>query len=188
MKQVSLHIKNVVCPRCILSIENIFKNLNIPYSEVQLGEAILERELNQDEYQKLNDEFQKLGFEIIEPRDEKLINSIKSLIIKAVYSPGLSNRKLSEILSGSLNYDYSHISHSFKASEGKSIQSFYNDIRIERVKEMLQLKENTIAMIADELGFSTPAYLTTTFRKATGVTPSAYRNLPGNLRKGLDSV
>ncbi|MFV8225024.1 helix-turn-helix domain-containing protein [Christiangramia aquimixticola] len=188
MEGVKLHIKNVVCQRCIMSIEAILDRLNIAFSEVNLGEAVLERELNQQELEQLRLELEKIGFEIIENRDQKLINSIKSLIIKEVYSSRPSNQKLSSLLSNNLNYDYSHITHMFTESEGQSIQNFYNGIRIERVKEMLQQEENTIAMIADELGFSTPAYLSTSFKKATGFTPSHYKNLHIKDRKTLDSV
>ncbi len=188
MQEVKLHIKNVVCQRCIMTIKKILEGLDVPYSEVNLGEAILERELTLQENQLLQNEFGKVGFEIIQERSDRIINSIKSLIIDEVYSANPTNQKLSSVLSKGLNYDYSHLSHLFTESEGQSIQKFYNGIRIERVKEMLQQDENTIAMIADELGFSTPAYLSTSFKKATGFTPSDYKNFHIKDRKNLDSV
>lgn len=188
MSNNHLHIKNVVCGRCIMTVKNIFQELGIPYSAVRLGEAFLDRELTSIENHQLQKRFEKVGFEIIQDRNERLINSIKSIIIEQVYSNDISNQKLSSILTKELNYDYSHITHLFSESEGQSIQKFYSAIRIERVKELLNYDEFSIAMIADNLGYSTPAYLSTSFKKATGFTPSEYKNLRIEDRISLDSV
>jgi len=171
-----------------MTVGDILHKLDIPYTEINLGEAILKRNLSATEKNQLGREFEKVGFEIIQNRNEKLINSIKSLIIEKVYSEELSNQKLSSLLTSGLNFDYSHITHVFTDSEGQSIQKFYNAVRIERVKELLNYDDWSIAMIADNLGYSTPAYLSTSFKKATGMTPSEYKNLHLKDRKGLDSV
>ncbi|WP_089666426.1 AraC family transcriptional regulator [Gramella sp. MAR_2010_147] len=188
MEEHKIHIKNVVCQRCIITVGDILDNLAIPYTEINLGEAILKRDLSISEKNKLGKEFEKVGFEIIQDRNERLINTIKSFLIEEVYSNDPSNEKLSSILTRELNYDYSHITHIFSESEGQSIQKFYNAIRIERVKELLNYDENSIAMIADTLGYSTPAYLSTSFKKATGFTPSEYKNMQIKDRINLDSV
>ena len=188
MEEHKIHIKNVVCQRCIMTVQEIFQRIKIPYAEVNLGAVVLERELSLMELHQLQKEFEKVGFEIIQDRNEKLINNIKSLIIEKVYSEDPSGQKLSSILSSSLHYDYSHITHIFSESEGQSIQKFYNSVRIERVKELLNYNEWNIAMIADNLGYSTPAYLSTSFKKATGLTPSEYKNRHIEDRRSLDSV
>jgi len=171
-----------------MTVEEIFNRLDIPFSEVSLGEAVLERKISSIEKHQIQKEFEKVGFEIIQDRNERLINNIKSLIIEEVYSDDPSNQKLSSLLSKELHYDYSHITHIFTENEGQSIQKFYNAVRIERVKELLNYDDWSIAMIADNLGYSTPAYLSTSFRKATGFTPSEYKNLHIKDRKRLDSV
>lgn len=188
MEENKIYIKNVVCRRCIISVKEILQHLEIPFSEVSLGEAILDRELSSWERHQLQSEFEKVGFEIIQDRNERLINSIKSLIIEEVYSNNPSSEKLSSILTKELTFDYSHITHLFTDNEGQSIQKFYNAVRIERVKELLNYDEWSIAMIADNLGYSTPAYLSTSFKKATNLTPSEYKNSHLKSRKNLDSV
>lgn len=75
-----------------------------------------------------------------------------------------------------LHYDYSHLTHIFTNLEGKSIQKFHSDIKIERIKELLEYNELTISEISNEMGYSSATYLSTQFRKATGVTPSDYKN------------
>lgn len=188
MEAHQIHIKNVVCQRCIMTIETILERLNIPFHEVKLGEATLQRKLKVSEVELLEKEFEKVGFEIVQTRDERMINKIKSIIIEEVYSDEAGSAKLSEILASRLNYDYSHITHIFSEKEGQSIQKFYNAVRIERSKELIDNAELSLAEISDRLGYSTPAYLSTSFKKATGYTPSEYKNLNLQDRKNLDSV
>lgn len=178
----------MVCHRCILSVEAILRSMKVPYQEVNLGEVKLDRILTPEENSFLEKELSAIGFELIHEKQQSLINQIKSIIIEEVYAETPSNFKLSEILSEKLHYDYSHITHLFSEAEGKSIQSFYNLIRIERAKELLEYDEYTIAEIADILGFSTPAYLSTSFKKITGHTPSEYKQLKAGNRNTLDSL
>ena len=178
----------MVCQRCIMTVSEILERIDIPFDEVLLGEVILKKPLEVGKFEILEKEFDKVGFEIIMDRDQRLVNSIKSTIIEEVYSDKLSNTKLSTLLASKLNFDYSHITHQFSESEGQSIQKYYNAIRIERAKELLDYDELGIAEIADLLGYSTPAYLSTSFKNATGLTPSEYRQMEGKNRKNLDSV
>lgn len=171
-----------------MTVSEILERLDIPFDEVLLGEVILKKPLEVDKFEILEKEFEKVGFEIIMDRDQRLVNSIKSTIIEEVYSAKLSKTKLSTLLASKLNFDYSHITHQFSESEGQSIQKYYNAVRIERAKELLDYDELGIAEIADLLGYSTPAYLSTSFKNATGLTPSEYRQLEGKNRKNLDSV
>jgi hypothetical protein len=41
-----LLVKNMVCQRCILTVENIFNELRIPFSKVELGEVYLAQKIN----------------------------------------------------------------------------------------------------------------------------------------------
>ncbi len=72
--------------------------------------------------------------------------------------------------------DYSHLSSLFSKTEGKSIHHFQQEIKTERVKELLEYDELSISEIANEMGYSSAAYLSTQFKKSTGSTPSEYRN------------
>ena len=171
-----------------MTVENILKRLDIPFQKVTLGETILYKDLSDSEFHLLEKELENVGFEIVMEKEERMIHRIKAAIIEEVYSDKASDNKLSEILTRKLNYDYSHITHVFTEKEGQSIQKFFNAVRIERLKELINNDELSLAQIADILGFSTPAYLSTSFKKATGYTPSEYRSLKLNDRNSLDAV
>jgi len=48
-KSSKLFIKNMVCQRCILTVENILKEYSIPFSKVSLGEVDIQKKLNNEE-------------------------------------------------------------------------------------------------------------------------------------------
>lgn len=166
----------MVCGRCILTVENIMNRLQIPFEKISLGEVELERSLSGKETEDIEKELQPVGFEVLGDRNQKLVNRIKSIVIKGIYEDrNFSNKNLSVILSEELHMDYSYLSSLFSRMEGKSIQHFQQEIKTERVKELLQYDELSISEIATDLGYSSPAYLSTQFKKSTGLTPSNYR-------------
>ncbi len=188
LSEKSISIRNMVCHRCIMTVEGILNKLNIPFEEVSMGQVVLTGELEKEEKSALQKEFRNVGFEIIQDRNEKLINKIKALIIEKIYSDEVSIEKLSGFLASELHYDYSHITNIFTEYEGQSIQKYYNAVRIERIKELLTYDDWSITMIADKLGYSTPAYLSTSFKQVTGLTPSEYRKQQTTDRNSLDSI
>ena len=188
MEKTTIHIKNVVCGRCKMTVREILSGLKIPFSQVSLGEAMIERPLTDLELHDLQKEFKKVGFELLQKKPERIINSIKSIIIEQVYEEGLKSTNLSKILSERLHYDYSYLTNLFSKSEGQSIQSFQNSVKIERVKELLEYDELSISEIAADMGYSSSAYLSTSFRKATGISPSAYKAEHLRSRNSLDAV
>lgn len=166
----------MVCGRCILTVENILNRLDIPFEKISLGEVELERSLSKKETEGIEKELQPVGFEVLGDRSQKLVNRIKSIVIKGIYEErNFSNKNLSVILSEELHMDYSYLSSLFSKMEGKSIQHFQQEIKTERVKELLEYDELSISEIATDLGYSSPAYLSTQFKKSTGLTPSNYR-------------
>lgn len=185
----TLIIKNMVCGRCIQSVEEILTRMNISQDGIILGEVSLKQPLREEEAEKLKVELRQAGFELIADKNEKLVNKIKSIIIKGIYeNRNFGNKNLSSILSEELHFDYSHLSSVFSRVEGKSIQHFQQDIKIERVKELLEYDELSISEIAFDLGYSSAAYLSTQFKRSTGYSPSKYKLFHLRSRSSLDAV
>src|SRR5215831_9307802 len=84
MEQIhnSLHIKNMVCQRCIMTVEGIFDKLQIPFHHISLGEAHVQSKLSPKEMESLQQELRKVGFELIDSRVNKLIESIKQVVME----------------------------------------------------------------------------------------------------------
>ena len=178
----------MVCDRCIMSVSDILSRLEIPFDSISLGEVSVLKTLNFEEREELSKELLATGFEIIEDKNSRLVNRIKSVIIQGIYDDkNFSNKNLSVILRDELHLDYSHLSSLFSRMEGKSIQQFQQEIKTERVKELLAYDELSISEIAMDLGYSSAAYLSTQFKKSTGLTPSQYKLDHLKKRSPLDS-
>ena len=74
-----LYIKNMVCQRCILSVQHTLQMLQVPWHRVLLGEAHLCDELQGGQQEALERELNKLGFELIDSRKNQLIEQVKKM-------------------------------------------------------------------------------------------------------------
>lgn len=65
-----------------MAVENILNQNNVPYLKVSLGEAELERKLSAEETMAIDADVQKVGFELIDKRVNKIIEEIKQATLK----------------------------------------------------------------------------------------------------------
>ena len=49
MKPQQIHIKNMVCPRCIAIVRQVFKSLDIDILSVSLGEVVCTQPITNDQ-------------------------------------------------------------------------------------------------------------------------------------------
>ena len=118
------------------------------------------------------------GFELLEAPRARLVEQIKDAVIRLVhYREAAPSANLSRYLSELLHKDYSTLSKAFSEETGTTIERYAIVQKIERVKELLTYDELTLNEIADRLGYSSAAYLSTQFKQITGLTPSAFKRL-----------
>lgn len=187
---MKLFIKNMVCPRCVMSVKQILDQQHIGYLSVQLGEVETTGLLNDNQLHTLQNALTGVGFSLIDDRKSRIIEQIKKIIITYVRNEegGSPTQNLSEILSGSLHYDYNYLSNLFSEVEGSTIEKYLIAQKIERVKELLVYDELTLNEIAWQLGYSSTAHLSNQFKKVTGLTPSHFKQVKENKRKSLDEI
>jgi len=188
-KRNKLLIKNMVCQRCILTVENILNDLKIPYHRVALGEVDLTEKLSDNKLKKIGEELNKVGFETIERRVNKIIEDIKRAVSEYL-NLGMDNEnlKLSSFIVNKIPYDYSYLSDLFSTVEGKTIEQFFILTRIEKVKELLVYDELSLTEISYQTGFSSVHHLSAQFKKVTGLTPSHFKRIAADKRKYLDRL
>lgn len=182
-------IKNMVCPRCIESVADIFNRLDIPTSNIQLGEVILSEPLADSKKQGLTEQLRLRGFELLQDHKTKLVEQIKSIIIEQIhYNEDILKVNFSTLLSEKLNQEYTSLSRLFSAHEGVTIERFILRQKIEKVKELISYKELTLSEIAFKVGYSSVAHLSSQFKKETGMSPSEFKKLNNASRKSLDNI
>lgn len=186
-----LYIRNMVCPRCVLLVGEELRRLGLQVESVALGVADVQTPDGQPPAPApIRAAFAPLGFELLlDPRDQ-LVEQIKAAVVELVHYPPDGARRYtpSAWLSERLGRDYRSLSHVFSARTGLTLEKYIIRQRIERVKELLSYPDGrSVAEIAAEMGYSSPAHLTNQFRQVTGMAPSAYRAL-GPERAGRQSL
>lgn len=186
---IKIQIKNMVCPRCIGSVIDILQKEDIPYTKVTLGEVELNKELSEKQQMALEFQLVKVGFELLEDKETKLINTIKTYIISLVHhDKQTENLNISDLLAQHLKKDYSILSKTFSKTEGITIEKYITNQKIERVKELLIYDELTISQIAVDLNYSSTAHLSSQFKKITGMTASQFKKMKDPNRKSIDKL
>jgi YesN/AraC family two-component response regulator len=185
----TLFIKNMVCNRCIMVVQNELDKLHFDIKSIKLGEVTLHKEPTADEKKQLGTALTALGFELIDDRKGQIIEKIKNTIIDLVHHQNSDIKSnLSEVLSTILLHDYNYLSNLFSEVEGTTIEKYYIAQKIERVKELLVYDELSLSEIAYQLNYSSVAYLSNQFKKVTGLTPSHFKQIKEDKRKPLDEV
>lgn len=183
---VKLQVKNMVCPRCIMAVENVLGEMEISAIEVRLGEVLLNDSLDEVQHEEFKSKIEKLGFELLDDKNASLINKIKSIIITQVQNHDSQNLNLSDLISSELNKEYSQLSKLFSTTTGMTIEHFAILQKTEKVKELLVYDELSLKEIAYQLGYSSSAHLSAQFKKVTGLTPSGFKQL--GKRISLDKI
>ena len=138
----------------------------------QLNTAILKSRLEFSGYKKM-----------------MLVEKIKTTIMELVNNTDEELKiNLSDYLSDKLNHDYTYLANLFSKSQGVSIEKFFINYKIDRVKELLVYDELQITEIAYQLRYSSVAHLSNQFKKVTGLSPSHFKKLKEKRRSPIEEI
>jgi len=186
---MKLTIKNMVCPRCISSVEQIIKKHHMHANYVRLGEVELSKDPGKENLRAFAEELAATGFELLDNQKMQLIEKVKNLLIQKVQAGQLEDHfSVSKYISDHIFKDYSSVSKLFSEVEGITIEQFFILQKIEKTKEWLVYNELSLSQIAMELGYSSTQHLSSQFKKLTGMTPSQFKQLGVLHRKPIDQV
>ena len=185
----TIFIKNMVCKRCILVIENELNKLGLEAIDIKLGEIKLKNNITTDDRNALENVLEPLGFQVIDDKKSRIIEKIKNVIIDLVHhKDNDAKMNLSDVLSDALHHDYNYLSNLFSDIEGTTIEKYFIAQKVEKIKELLVYDELSLSEIADRMNYSSVAYLSNQFKKVTGLTPSHFKQIREDKRKPLDKV
>ncbi len=185
-----LHVKNMVCDRCILIVRQQLEGLNFKVSSISLGRVEISPEPDELQLHNIASAFQVLGFELIDNQKDKLVAQVKTKVIELVHYSELHelNQSIMNLIAQDLNKDYAYLSRLFSDIAGITIEKYIIQQKIEKVKELLEYGELNLNEISHKMGYSSSAHLSTQFKAITGVSPRQYKATKGNQRTPLDQV
>ena len=165
----------MVCRRCIRVVREELTGLGLDVIDVQLGKVVLTK--LPENMEPVETILNQNGFEVLEGKNAQIVGSIKSQIIKLIYSDNLGDMKtnLSHYLSKHLGRDYSALSKLFSEVESITIEKYFILHKVERIKELMVYDELTFSEIAYKLGYSSVQHLSNQFKKTTGLSPSYFK-------------
>ncbi|MBL0315704.1 MAG: helix-turn-helix transcriptional regulator [Flavobacteriales bacterium] len=184
-----LYIKNMVCSRCKMAVEAELINQGFHPKRVDLGEVEILEEIDLVQRQTLEMALLRCGFSLIDNRKGRIIEKVKNLLTQLVQEQHIElKQNLSDYLSERMTLDYTYLSNLYTHEEGRTIEHYFISQKIEKVKELLMYDELTLSQIADKLNYSSVAYLSTQFKRVTGMTPSSFKKTKADKRTPIDSL
>ncbi len=177
----------MVCHRCILAVEQILQKLNYTVVDIQLGKVEIQEQLDDKALEQLRQQVEAIGFELLDDKERQLVAQIKSLLIRLLQSEHWTlETPLSSYLAEQVNRDYLYLTQLFSQIESTTIEQYFIQLKIERVKELLTYGELTLKEITFRLNYSSVAHLSAQFKKITGMTPTAFKQVMPHHRTQID--
>ena len=178
MKKINLHIKKMVCPRCIYIVEHELSDLGIEvhHIELRLVNVTIPDDVSLDD---IDQRLSPFGFRLLKDKDEITVENIKKKIdeyIRLTENNEIKNT-LSSFIANEIGKNYNYLSKLFSFFESRTIEHYYIDRKINRIKELLEDDELNISEIAHRLGYSSVHYLSNQFKSVTGITPTEHKNM-----------
>lgn len=169
-----------ICLQIVLAVGQLLLELNagspeLEAAEARLWETLFEQETLGEMRELIEAHLSSVCARIREKRTGKVANLIERVreIIKQRYADGALT--VTDI-GKEVYLTPTYVSLLFKQETGQTINEFLTQIRVEKAKELLRDPQYKFYDICYAIGYTDPSYFTKLFKKATGVTPSAYRD------------
>lgn len=173
----TLYIKNMVCPRCVRVVREDLEKLGIEVHDVEIGKAEISYDPDAIADIQIQDTLEKAGFELLEDRDQKILEKIKIEILELLNNPRSKRLSInnSRYLEERIGMNYGYLSRLFSHQMGITIEKYLIRQKVEKVKELLKYEDATSEEIAYRLDYSSVAHLSKQFKDITGMTITEFR-------------
>ncbi len=168
-------------------IEESKKTFDVPYSDPSIKKMPLKKKPALGGLQVIKNLLEILLIDIMRDETEKENSSIflfkedfDEYITRQIVSllnENIHNALQIDDLCEQLNYHKSYLFRRFKATTGRTIMSYFLNLKIERAKKLLRESDMTVTQISETFAFDSPNYFSKTFKKLTGCTPLQYKKI-----------
>jgi two-component system response regulator YesN len=127
----------------------------------------------------LNREYQKIISECIEQLvlDKKNKSQLPVRVAKQYIQDNFEKQLMLEDVALATNLSSAYLSTIFKKELGISFTDYLISCRMEKAKELLKTTDESISIIAEQVGYLDSRYFSKIFFKVVGLKPSVYRKL-----------
>lgn len=184
-------IKNMVCSRCLKVIKQELQELGATVVSLELGKLQVEaiNMTNEEIVKSVSEVLHRNGFEIVQSDQEMLVEKIKIILIELLVDLPLHIKvNISELLATALHRDYKTLSKLFSSLEKTTIEKYFIKLKIEKVKELIQLKQHSFSDIGYLLDYSSVNHLSRQFKDVVGLSMTDYKNSENWKRSFYDEI
>ena len=175
--------------RCKMLVKAELAKIGLQFSLVELGHAEIVGDITVEQHDQVRIALAMSGLEVIDDLKGVLVERVKKVIITLVhFSEDPLKINLSVYLAQQLQHNYTYMANVFSETQGHTIERFYIEHKIERVKELLMYDELSLTEIASRMGYSSVSHLSAQFKKITGNTASYYKRLKQKRRSMLEEL
>ena len=164
-------------------------NNRIKITKLQYGllEVDLDDNISVNEFNKI---LSDNGIEIIDDKEKILVEQIKIAVIELIHELNNVNSiiRKSDYLVERLGMPYQKISKIFSANEPITLERFIILNKIEKIKQMIIADEYSLFEISYLMDYNSVHYLSSQFKKETGMTISEFKKLKNKPLKSLDKL
>jgi AraC-like DNA-binding protein len=179
----------MVSNRCKMAVKAELKKIGLHFIVVNLGEVEIMENINSLQREQLKTGLRLSGLELMDDKRAVLIEKIKTIIIEMVHhSDEMIKTNFSYFLSEKLQHDYTYLANLFSEIQGTTIEKFIISHKVERIKELIIYDELNITEIAWKMNYSSVAHLSNQFKKATGLSPSHFKQLKEKRRRPIEEI
>lgn len=184
-----VHVKNMVCPRCLNVVRDLLEDLGYTVIAVDLGQAVIKSQGN-PVWHEIRERLSTYGFRLLNSETEQETERIRNLLIHLFY---FRNHPVkvgfpATYLELAMNRDLQELDRLFESVHGQSIAEYINRLRFERAKELISYHEQSVEDIAYKLGYNNADELKNEFRERLNITISEFLNESNVSRKSLDKL
>ncbi|WP_121666309.1 helix-turn-helix domain-containing protein [Mesonia aquimarina] len=184
-------IKNMVCSRCLKVIKQELQELGVTVLSLELGRLLVEapKKTSNEIVEAVTTVLHANNFEIVQNEEEMLTERIKIILIEQLQELPLHIKvKTSELLASRLHKDYKTLSRLFSANQQTTIEKYFIKLKIEKVKELIQLKQHSFSDIGCLLDYSSVNHLSRQFKEVVGMSMTDYKNTEKWKRNFYDEI
>lgn len=173
---MTFYIKNMVCDRCKLVVKNELERMGCTVLSVGLGEVTVDPGAGLPDTEQLANVLRSYGLDLQADRKTQLVADLKGLLSAfACLDYPETEQPVSAFLAERLPFSYRYLSAVFSGTMHCSMEKFLLELKIDRVKALIDAG-NSVTSIAERMGYSSVAHLSSQFKKVTGLTPSSWKH------------
>jgi len=187
---VSYQVSNLISSCCLLLLKEKIETEGISVKDIRPGRLVVAWNQQQLSEKKLKELLAVYGIEILETREQKLVEQIKQAVIELVHQMNNVDSivRKSEYLVEKLGMSYQQLSRVFNAQESVTLEKYIILNKIERIKELIDSNEYTLSEIAYMMDYSSVQYLSNQFRQITGISVTEYKHSDQKIKSLIDKL